>query len=141
MQIVLRANSVEYVLAHGATRGLGLHVGPDDTCSHDSSVLAQIDPIIGATNRYLVARGNRIANIPFGVQVQFATVDEATRYALMYPVTLPRAGSLYMKPDSGSWVKFEPAVVERVNLIQVGCAVMIRYTVVCAGGALVTPPP
>lgn len=141
MQVVLRANSTDYVLAHGAARGLGLHVGPDASCSHDSSVLAQIDPIVGASNRFVAERGNRISNIPFGVQVQFATIDEATRYAFVYPITLPRSGTLYIKPDVGNWVKFEPCVIERVNLTQFGCTVQIRYTVVGVGGTVITPLP
>lgn len=94
MKISLFVGATEYVLAHGSAHSVDLHVGPLGDLRLNVTAASQIDPIIGASAVTIQDRGNRQGRMSFSVEVQKATVEDATAYTVTYPCTLPRFGTL-----------------------------------------------
>lgn len=142
MQILLRVGSAEYVLAHGATRGVGLHMGPA-SIRHNAPVRSQVDELLRGTAVQVRNRGNLTTRFSFQVEVELATLDAAELYAVNYPQTLPREGKLRFVMTDGNGAptvrEITTAVIEDVALVQqTGVSLTIAYTVVGSGVTNVT---
>lgn len=139
IKIILRSpQNNEYVLCHGPTRGLGLHVGPDRLMHDDNLMVGNIKRLGAAWSKF-ESRGNQETQLAFAVHVEFATIHEAVNYAWRYKSTIPREGSVIVvcrenNIDYPSTIT--NCVIHRVPCQQVGVSVLINYTII--GGQVTT---
>jgi hypothetical protein len=128
MRVSLYVGATEYVLAHGSTRGVDLHVGPGDDARGNLRALAQVDPIIGAANVSIQDRGNRSGRFSFSVDVEKASIEAAMLYCLTYPANLPRFGTLRFV-EGTTTVNLATAHIEDVSYVQRGVSVTFTYQI------------
>ena len=132
-----------YVLAAGAARGVGTHMGPAGL-SHNSRILTQVaQPLRGAFSKPR-SRGNITTQLAFTVKVELATVEVAAEYAMLYPVQLPREGTLRILVGAGETerrIDFADAVIETVDIPRpLGVSLEITYRIMAGAPLPVTWP-
>jgi hypothetical protein len=132
MKIVIRVSSVDYTLCDGAARGVDKLVGPYDIAFTLSST-SQTDTIIGASYVSITDRGNRSGTLRFGVTVEKGTVDLASNYAVLYPLSRMQAanGTLRILKEDGTTenATWTNAQITQVDARQSGVSVDIQYTI------------
>lgn len=143
MQITLKTSAAvpeQYILAHGPSRAQGNHVGPD-SLEHDARVTVQVVETVRGTTATPKNRGNRVTSMSFSVTVICADVQAASTYALDYPKTLPREGTIWFKTEldnvSITRVLYD-AVLQVVRARATGSSVTIFYSI--QGGELGDEP-
>lgn len=137
MKILLKiATGTEYVLAHGPERVLGQHVGPGNV-EHVNSVLVDPRQRIRATAKKFRSMGNMSSDFAIPVEVEFADLHSAHDYMVMYPIELPREGSLIFisrVDDVERKYRMNDAVINSLSVRQNGVSLAITYNV--SGGLL-----
>lgn len=128
MKISLFVGVTEYILAHGSTNAVDLHVGPSPDIRHNERSVAQVDQIIGAAEVKIEGRGNLQGALNFSVEVRKANLNAATIYALTYPSSLPRAGTL--KVFEGATLLATALVhIDDVGVAQHGLSITLTYSI------------
>lgn len=126
MKVSLWVGTTEYVLAHGAERGVDLHAGPGENFQNDVASLLQEDPVIGAAAVVISDKGNRSTRLSFYVEVEKASVDDAILYASFYPYSVPRAGIIRI--SHGSQAVDLTGGIDRISARLEGVTVVLSYT-------------
>jgi hypothetical protein len=132
-----------YTLAHGAARGVGTHMGPAGL-SHNSRLLTQVSQRLRATYSKPRSRGNLATQIAFTVKVELPSLEDATDYFFLYPLQLPREGTLRIMTGAGDAerrIELEDAVIESIDIPRpLGVSVEITYRIICGGPKAQTWP-
>lgn len=139
MRIVLKSDSGEEILCDGHVTGPDRNVGPMDDMRSSSPILMEIAQYLRGETAKPIARGNARLNLAFSVTRECADAAAAEHFMVFYHKTVLRKGTLYVIAE-GSEGKTEAltlrdAVLQEPNCQQIGCTVIIHYTIV--GGAIV----
>ena len=141
MRISLLADETLYPLAGQDGVSERVHSSAADLRINGETEM-QISARVRATYGKPIDRGNLIQTITFSTWRQFATADEAERFAEDYDSDFARSGSLIMESISPSGDvsvrSMENAVVSPPERRLTGCSLTLAYTV--TGGEITTLP-
>ena len=129
MQITIGSDT----LCDGATRAVGKHCGPLGTVEFDPAANCQVGEFLRATVIKAFDRGNIRHQVSFKVSRLFTDPDDAFLWALEYPSTVTRSGTVTFTSGSTS-ATLADAVLDPPKCTTIGVSVEISYRLV--GGAV-----
>lgn len=124
-------------LCDGAERGVGKHCGPLGITEFDPSAQLQVGEFLRATTVKAFDRGNIRHQVAFKISRLFADTDSAFLWALAYPSTVTRSGSVVFESGSAS-VTMSDAVLDPPKCSIIGVSVEVSYRL--TGGAIAETP-
>jgi hypothetical protein len=129
MQITIGSD----ILCHGADRAVGKHCGPLGTTEFDPAAQMQPGEFLRATVIKAFDRGNIRHQIAFRISRLFTDPDDAFLWALTYPSTVTRSGTVTFISGASS-VTMADSVLDPPKCTTIGVSVEVSYRL--TGGAI-----